>query len=82
MRRGTVVTSTDQVDWKTHTLVSPGGSTDPKLYAVTYGNNLWVAVGSYIWTSPDGATWTYRGNPSIGPFYAVAYGTNGLAAET
>ncbi len=73
----TVVTSTDQVDWKTHTLVSPGGSTDPKLYAVTYGNNLWVAVGSYIWTSPDGATWTYRGNPSIGPFYAVAYGTNG-----
>jgi len=74
---GTVVTSKDQITWKSQTLVSASGVTDPKLYAVTYGNGLWVAVGSYIWTSPDAATWTYCSNPSPGPFYAVAYG-NGI----
>ncbi len=75
----TVITSTDQVDWKAQTLVTPNGSTDPVIYAVTYGNGLWVAVGNYIWTSPDGATWTYR-PCSTGPFYAVAYGNGGYVA--
>lgn len=73
---GTVETSTDQVTWKSQTLVSSSGQTEPGLTAVTYGNGLFVAVGTYIWTSPDGLTWTYRSCPT-GPFLAVAYG-NGI----
>lgn len=76
---GAVTTSKDQISWTSQTLVTPGGSTEPWLNAVTYGGGLFVAVGTYIWTSPDGLTWTYRPCP-VGPFYAVAYGNGRYVA--
>jgi hypothetical protein len=76
---GTVATSTDQVHWTVRTVVSSTGLTEPALKAVTFGNGLFVAVGTYIWTSPDGATWTYR-PCSVGGFTGVAYGSGRFVA--
>lgn len=54
-----------------------------RLNAVTFGDDLFVAVGeadggdAYIVTSPDGVTWTERSNPKNRALNSVAYG-NGL----
>ena len=54
----------------------PQGNT---LRAVTYANNLFVAVGEAgtVVTSPDGATWTLRPTPTTQPLNGVASG-NGV----
>ena len=48
-RNGTILTSPDGVSWTAQTSL-----TSNALYAVTYGNNTFVAVGMYgtILTSP------------------------------
>jgi hypothetical protein len=48
------------------TFPDPGGSLDNPLLlrSAAYGNGLFVAAGHRIFTSPDGATWTERDNPS------------------
>jgi hypothetical protein len=76
---GTVTTSPDQVSWTTQTVVSSTGLSEPSLKAVTFGGGLFVAVGTYIWTSPDGVKWTYSACP-VGPFYTVAYGNGRYVA--
>ena len=59
---------------------------NPKNFAlngITYGNGLYVAVGSadgtdaYIVTSTDGTTWTERANPKNVALLGITYG-NGL----
>jgi len=76
---GTLATSRDQVHWTTQALVSDAGVSEPCLFAVTYGGGLFVAVGTYIWSSPDGVTWTFR-PCSAGPFGGVAYGNGRFVA--
>jgi hypothetical protein len=76
---GVLTTSRNQVDWTAQPLVSATGITEPGLHAVTYGSGLFVAVGTYIWTSPDGVTWTYRPS-TAGPFGGVAYGNGRYVA--
>jgi hypothetical protein len=50
-------TSTDGVQWERHNV----SGTDFKLLpGVAFGQDLFVAVGHGIYTSPDGATWTQR----------------------
>ena len=48
--------------------------------AVTYGNNLFVAVArsgtNRVMTSPDGTTWTARSAAEANEWKAVAYGNN------
>jgi photosystem II stability/assembly factor-like uncharacterized protein len=46
---------------------------------VTYGNNIFVAVGDNgtILTSTDGVSWTRRTSPTTQGLYSVTYG-NGL----
>ena len=52
------------------------------LYAVTYGNNTFVAVGAYgtILTSTDGVSWTQRTSPTSNHLRAVTYGNNTFVA--
>lgn len=62
---GTVRISNDGCDWSTAPSTPPDSS--HPLYAITWGNDLFVAVGgatnsSIIYTSPDGDVWTLR-NP-------------------
>jgi hypothetical protein len=58
------------------TLRSSGGTS---LSGVTYGNGLFVAVGSYgtILTSPDGVSWTARASGTSNFLNGVTY-ANGL----
>jgi hypothetical protein len=46
------------------------------LYGVTYGNELFVAVGKdgTILTSPDGVNWTVQTSPTSNTLYGVTYG--------
>ena len=45
--------------------------------SVTYGNNLFVAVGFFaIMTSPDGITWTARTATEMNNWHSVTYGNN------
>jgi hypothetical protein len=52
------------------------------LCSVTYGNNLYAAVGDsgVIITSPDGITWTKRTSGTIMNLTGVAYGNNQFVA--
>jgi hypothetical protein len=66
------LTSSDGVSWTQQGIT--GGYL---LNAVTYGNNLFVAVGSnVIMTSPDGITWTTRTSPASNTWVSVVYGNN------
>ncbi len=52
--------------------------TDERMDAVTYGNGLFVAVGSGVMTSPDGKVWTSRASVALtGGWESVTYG-NGM----
>jgi hypothetical protein len=49
------------------------------LYGITYGNHVFVAVGTKEWpssvlTSPDGREWAPSWIPSNWPLYAISYG--------
>lgn len=71
---GIVNTGTNAISWSTRTI--PIGN----VYGVTWSSalNLWVAVGQTTnsqATSPDGITWTARGNIFTTLGYGVAYST-------
>lgn len=80
---GVALTSSDGITW---TKQSFGGSYN--IYGVTFGNGLFVAVGSSgaILTSPDGITWTAQnsgtGNLLVGATFGdnifMVVGQNGL----
>lgn len=66
--------STNGIDWTSQTLPATAN-----WYAVTYGNNAFVALGSTgtaAATSPDGVTWTSRTLPSSAQWQSVAAGPN------
>jgi hypothetical protein len=71
------MTSPDGITWTSRT-----SAADNQWFAVTYGNDLFVAVsgsgtGNRVMTSPDGITWTSR-TPAADNFWnSVTYG-NGL----
>jgi photosystem II stability/assembly factor-like uncharacterized protein len=75
---GTVLTSTDHGTTWTRQVVN----TTAELNNVTFGNNLFVAVGASgtILTSPDGTTWTGRTSGTTFNLYGATYGDvgNGL----
>jgi hypothetical protein len=79
---GAILTSPDGITWTSRT-----SGTFNELFAITYGNNLFVALGGdglgfvTILTSPDGITWTPR-DPSgaTGELVGIAYGMNQFAA--
>ena len=55
-------------------------STSPAMQSITYGNGLFVAVGSSgtVWTSVDAVTWVNQTTPSTSPaMESITYG-NGL----
>src|SRR5208282_1961728 len=58
---------------------SPASGTTNQLNNVTFGNGLFVAVGSSgtILTSPDGSTWTSQNSGTPLDLYCVTFG-NGL----
>jgi hypothetical protein len=62
---GLLVTSTDGINWQAQDAASP----DAGLFAVTYGNGQWLALGpsGTVAMSPDGTNWstTVFGGPSI-----------------
>ena len=66
------------IDWQE--LSNPGEVSDVDWKDVTYGEGLYVAVGSTgpdrVMTSADGTTWTVRDNPSIdgNTWASVTYG--------
>jgi hypothetical protein len=64
------------------TWTSQVSAADNSWSSVTYGNNLFVAVGfsgtgNRVMTSPDGVTWTTRTSAADNTWLSVAYG-NGL----
>src|ERR1043166_7257663 len=68
-----IITSTDGIHW-----TSPGAGQYPTsntLFAVTYGNGLYVAVGDKgtILSSPDGVTWTLHSCGITKNLRAVTY---------
>jgi hypothetical protein len=75
-----VLTSTDGYSWTKPTLTGT-----PPDVALTFGNNLFVAVGTRggISTSPDGITWTARSSCGFGcldDLLSVAWSGSGFAA--
>lgn len=70
-----VVTSSDGITW-TWRDIAPSDTTAYTLNSVTYGNGLFVAVGSSgaIFTSPDGVTWTKRTAAISGNLNSVVWG--------
>jgi hypothetical protein len=67
-------TSTNGITW------SQGGTFANTMYAVTYGNGIYVAAGSSnsVYSSTDGVTWTVRtsGRSGGGNFLSAAYVNN------
>lgn len=72
--QGQVVSSTDGLNW---TLVREGLG---RMLGITHGPQGFVAVGGwgtdpgFIWTSPDGLSWTQRSDTSSPSLIAVAHG--------
>ncbi|MBU3660613.1 MAG: BspA family leucine-rich repeat surface protein [Flavobacteriales bacterium] len=72
------------VSWQSITTIGPA-SQDLDWRAITYGNNMFVAVassgtGNRIMTSPDGLTWTSRTSPADNSWRGVAYGNGRFVA--
>ncbi len=74
---GTVTTSADQVNWTSQQLGPDADVFNAVAYAA--GPGLFVAVGTKIWTSPDGYAWTYRPS-TAGPYGGIAYGNGRFVA--
>ena len=76
---GTIVSSTDTITWNARTSRS---SVD--LYGITYGNNMFVAVGgttnAEIVTSPNGVDWARQTPMLTNSLRAVAWGANVFVA--
>jgi photosystem II stability/assembly factor-like uncharacterized protein len=73
-----ILTSLDGVTWANQTAAA-----NHELSAITYGNGMFVAVGSQggVQTSPDGTNWTARSSGDSGhQFYGVAYGNGTFVA--
>jgi hypothetical protein len=69
---GTICSSVDGTNWGGHSINTPGS-----LYAIAYGNDLYVAAGTVSAVSTDGANWTLAPtNPPV-PISKMVYG-NGL----
>ncbi|MFH1702230.1 MAG: fibronectin type III domain-containing protein [Nitrospirota bacterium] len=68
---GVIATSPDGVNWTVQNL-----GMAVELYGITYGENIFVAVGEngIIITSPDGANWTEQNSGTSWPLTEVAYG--------
>ena len=79
----TIATSTDGKTWTSRgTATTNFGDAGGSGRAVAYGkdgsgNNLWVATGTGITSSPDGITWTRRDTTELASGRAVAYGKDG-----
>ena len=71
-----IISSTDGITWGTRT--SATGTNG--LYGITWGNNLWVAVGQngQITTSTDTITWSSRTAPQTATAYTHVVYQNGL----
>ena len=70
---GTILTSADGVSW---TIRKEGGFGDDWLYDISYGDNIFVALGGEsVLTSLDGINWTKRSSPAHG-LYGITYGDN------
>ena len=83
----TILTSPDGVTWTSRTSGSSDWLEDYWLEDVTYGNNIFVAVGwnfseftGIILTSPDGETWTRRTPGTSNMLLGVTYGNNTFVA--
>jgi hypothetical protein len=60
--------------WTLSTPLVGKGDDANLLRSVTYANGMFVAVGSKIWTTTDGTTWTERKNPANQWFGGIEYG--------
>ena len=67
-----ILTSTNGTSW-TRRIATGNRYYSRYLWDVCYGDSLFVAVGTYIYTSSDGITWTNRHTPAV-VLYSVAYG--------
>jgi hypothetical protein len=74
-----ILTSPDGTDW---TVRDPGAGVTTPLFGVTYGNGLWVTVGSggTILTSPDAVAWTRRTSGVTAGLREVAFGAGAFVA--
>lgn len=70
---GVILTSSDGITWSKHTIVTSNNSSG--VSKLTYGNGLFVGVGSAgeIFTSEDGQTWTKRDSTVTTPLYNVQF---------
>ena len=69
---GIILTSPDGITWTQRT-----SGINTNLLSITFGNNLFVAVGpNCILTSADGITWTNRSSGTITGYNSVCYGNN------
>jgi len=77
----TIITSPDGITWTARVSNVIGG-----LKSITWGNNLFVAVGNNGWsagvilTSPDGITWTSITSGTANFLNGVAWGNNQFVA--
>lgn len=71
---GIIQTSTDGITWNQATTANNSG-----MYAITFGNNVFVAGGSSgaIQTSTNGTTWVNQTTANSGTISAISYG-NGV----
>jgi hypothetical protein len=74
----TIFVSQDGANWFQASM--PVTITNVSIQSVTYANNIFVAVGSHILTSPDGINWTVRYTNSR-PLLTITFGRNGFVAS-
>jgi len=70
------LTSTDGTSWNYRT----NYHTVPAYGSIAYGNNLYVAIGDGILTSPDGITWATTPYPPFASLNGIAFVNNSFVA--